>query len=792
LHRSLRRSVRLCWVPALALALALGFLATDSGHRLRAISAVTSLRLGDTPVPAIDPTSPTGFEAGQHRLILPTAGTDGYHWILQTERILAGEGLRIRRTTVDNAPHGREVHWSSLPRWWLAAVARARSVLDPGLSPALALEEVAAGAGALALAFLLLVGTPLLARRFGPVPASLFALSWVAVFPLYETFMAGIVDHHGFLAMSGFAGVIFLVAGGAGWVRDGTSGGARGLPVPDERSARRCFVAAGIVSGIGMWVSAATTIPLLAATTVGAVLAAGAPFGAGSLLGSGAEIDGVRPAPGLWRVWGAAGCATALVAYALEYAPQHLGVRLEVNHPLHALAWLAGGDLLARASWAVSRPFGLPPGPEAGQRRRWPWLAGSLLLASVPGVLVLTSSGRVFQLADPFLRGLHLQYIREFQGLGTHLAGLSGLQVIQSVSALPLVLLPAAAVVLLARGKGLRGRAWQLLGLCMVLAGVAFLHAATFASMRPLLAAAQVLPLDPVQATVAAHLAGLVLDVAAVALLFLWPLRRALLLQPADLARIALAAVPATALLVLTFWQVRWLAMASAALLALLVTAAAMGRAGSHAGERLRRVVPAGLVLLVLAPFPLMTALFPWRLGYPGTDEAPQVVARDVAHRLRSRVGQGEVVLAGPPVTTTWMIYFGGFRGLGTLYWENAEGLRATAALASAPDEAGAREEMERHGVTHLLVPSWEAFPSATGPVLPTAGTAGESLGAPPGPARSFLARTFASGSLPSWLVPIPYELPDTPALRNTTVRLYEVRTGGREEGSGGRRPSFP
>jgi hypothetical protein len=800
-------SVRLLWLPVLALSL--GFLALDTGHRLRTIGALTTLVSGQVPGPIPDPASPSGFKAGQHRLILPTAGADGYHWILLTERMLAGEGLRVRSTQVDNAPHGREVHWSSLPRWWLGTLAWARSAWNPELTLPRALEQVAAGGGALALGVLLLVLTPGLAWRFGGIAASIFAAAWVAVFPLYETFMAGMVDHHGFVAMAAFLGVIFLAAGGAGWVREGAAGAAvrHPLPIPERATARRWFVAAGVAGGVGLWISAATMIPVIAATAAGGVLSlwvagrSGEGAGAEEMerVGAGDEMDpgeaedqaeageglnegGARAAPGLWRAWGAAGCATALAAYLVEYAPGHMGLRLEVNHPLYALAWLGAGDLMARVGGVLSGGSSRPRGE--AHNRGWWWVGagGSLALLLAPAVLVLAGGGAVFLLSDPFLRGLHLEHIREFQGLAHHLGDLSGLHALQSVSALPLLLLPAAALVAPSRCRSRSDLARWVLAGGMVLGGAVLFHLLAVPWVQGALVGVVLQSAGPGGGGLLTHLAVGALDLAAVGLLFLLPLRSWSRATTPERSRLEVAAVPALSILALSFWQVRWLPTASAALLALGVVVAGLLMGRPRPGSRAWSVPGACLWVLILLPFPLFTLLFPWRFGYSASEEAMQVVARDVAHGLRARGGDGDLVVAAPPVTTTWLIYFGGVRGLGTLYWENLEGLRATASLASASHEGEAREILARHGATHLLLPSWEAFRYPDG-----AGKGGEDAGGKDSlgtaPEDAFLARLLSGDPPPGWLMAVPYEVPALAPLEGMRALLFEIRSAEAEGG---------
>jgi len=70
------------------------------------------------------------------------------------------------------------------------------------------------------------------------------------------------------------------------------------------------------------------------------------------------------------------------------------------------------------------------------------------------------------------------------------------------------------------------------------------------------------------------------------------------------------------------------------------------------------------------------------------------------------------------------MTYFGGLHGLGTLYWENRDGLKAAASIYGAPSLDVARERVMEHRITHLVFFTWDdlggttractaAFPSA-------------------------------------------------------------------------------
>lgn len=57
------------------------------------------------------------------------------------------------------------------------------------------------------------------------------------------------------------------------------------------------------------------------------------------------------------------------------------------------------------------------------------------------------------------------------------------------------------------------------------------------------------------------------------------------------------------------------------------------------------------------------------------------------------------------PDVGPWMAHFGGFRVVGSFYWENLDGLRDTCAFFTAEDDETARRIVEARGVTHVLIP---------------------------------------------------------------------------------------
>jgi len=321
---------------------------------------------------------------------------DAKWYIIHTEAFLSGESWRIRSTKLDNAPYGREVHWASFLIWALAGWA----TLLSWFSGSQAVEEVQRAAlsfGPVSFVVVAAAFATLVWRKFGPTTAGVAFVLVATASPVYNMFRAGEVDHHGFAALFCMACVFCLVAGGAGFAPTGSP------------SSNRWFIASGVFGGLALWVSASTTIPVIAACGLGALFA---------LLVLRCGDRGILVRPQVWWVWALAGAGTSLACYLVEYFPSALSWRLEVNHPLFALAWLGGGWTLALLSaWSAGRR-------DLTVQLRMPWprgavfttgiLALALLAVMVPLLVIRLAGSSVFAVSDPFLLRLHSDYIREF------------------------------------------------------------------------------------------------------------------------------------------------------------------------------------------------------------------------------------------------------------------------------------------------------------------------------------------------------------------------------------------
>src|SRR5687767_574370 len=47
----------------------------------------------------------------------PAFGADAQTWVRHALSLIEGDSVRLRYTTIDNAPAGREVHWNSAWAW---------------------------------------------------------------------------------------------------------------------------------------------------------------------------------------------------------------------------------------------------------------------------------------------------------------------------------------------------------------------------------------------------------------------------------------------------------------------------------------------------------------------------------------------------------------------------------------------------------------------------------------------------------------------------------------------------
>lgn len=623
------------------------FLAVGLGHLDRIVASSADPATQIQPFP--DTRSPTGFSRGMRAQTLDQCW-DGLMWIMQAQEAAREGALRARFTKTDNAPEGREIHWSQSVSWILRVAGWLHAAVA-GVPHGAGIEAAALWAMPVLFVSLVTAGGLFALRLCGEKPAALFVLALFTCGGLSSHMTFGQADHHGLAALAIIFSVFAL----------GVALGRSGFGSEQKSAAGRlpAAVLSGVSMSVAVWISASSALPVIAAAVAG--LAAGAAV----FCRPGGGVD-ARTFSSAVRQWSAAGAAGSLFFYLLEYFPAHLGLRLEVNHPLHAVAWLGGGDLVARlAEW---RGGALSPWQDL---RRLAGTLAALTAVVAPVAIVAVFSEAVFVPADPFVMWVHKAHISEFQNIAA-MWGKHGWIYPAGRFACPAAVL--AALVLGARDR--RG--------------------------------------------------------AALALIFGLPL--------VSLSALACA-------------QVRWGVLANAFALGCFPLAAGALFSAGLAGLRRQAGFAAILALFGFFGFiqvRLAGEAFQRRASplEPGADaNRLMLVCRRIAHEIAERMppGRRATVLSSPSVTLL-LCYFGGAKGLGSYYWENAPGLKAADALFMAESEEAFRELVQRHGVTHIVLPAEEMR------YLLSEGLGGAARFAGGAPPKPFLKRVVDKETTPVWL----------------------------------------
>ena len=391
--------------------------------------ADSSLRRFEANVQNLDPTAPPVAQIQSQRVFIDS---DSYYWLTYARQVLETGRVRIRSTAFDNAPDGREMHWSHPLIWSIAGLARGLQAM--GLPPPTALEWAGRAVMPLAGTLFMTLVFGLLIRRLDMKTAALVVAVLATSLAIQWDFHAFRPDHNG-LQMAAAAGMVLgLFLGGFGWQRRPEAAQLpSALPLPDNQTARRWFAVAGLCGATGLWLGATVFLFSLAAVSLAAALGfvvLNPPLHKKS--------PAYVPAPDLWRTWSRWGAAAALLFYAVEYAPAHFSMRLEANHPLYALCWLGCGECLrAVAEWR-----------RQGRRFAFARLvpaAGGLAAALALPLLVLFGPERLFFPKTLLMQRLHALNILEFMSLPRS-AGAGWPLVAANTLGVGLLALPLAAV----------------------------------------------------------------------------------------------------------------------------------------------------------------------------------------------------------------------------------------------------------------------------------------------------------------------------------------------------------
>lgn len=129
--------------------------------------------------------------------------------------------------------------------------------------------------------------------------------------------------------------------------------------------------------------------------------------------------------------------------------------------------------------------------------------------------------------------------------------------------------------------------------------------------------------------------------------------------------------------------------------------------------------------------------------------QALALLHRQMARTILDDAGDKPVCLLSSPNSSCLLSALGGFRTVGTLYWENVEGLKAAAAALNAQSDAEALALLKRHGITHVSLMSWENFIGPFFGILYPNPLPGKSYD------NSFGKRALFDKVIPAWMRPL-------------------------------------
>ncbi len=191
--------------------------------------------------------------------VYPGFAVDAEVWVRHALALLEGDDVRLRYTTIDNAPVGREVHWNSAWAWCIAGAGKIYHLFT-GTPIAQSVEKATIWLNPAAFFALIVILSTWATRRLGAIAGVFVAAAMLGNDRIYEGFFPSYVDHHGLLTVAVLATILGAVAMGGGWWRPDPA--ASGVALPDsEPAVRSGAVFSGFAGACGMWVSAASVIP---------------------------------------------------------------------------------------------------------------------------------------------------------------------------------------------------------------------------------------------------------------------------------------------------------------------------------------------------------------------------------------------------------------------------------------------------------------------------------------------------------------------------------------------------
>ncbi|MFZ4776817.1 MAG: tetratricopeptide repeat protein [Terrimicrobiaceae bacterium] len=150
---------------------------------------------------------------------------------------------------------------------------------------------------------------------------------------------------------------------------------------------------------------------------------------------------------------------------------------------------------------------------------------------------------------------------------------------------------------------------------------------------------------------------------------------------------------------------------------------------------------------------------------------------RKMARAILDSAGNTPVVLLSSPNSSCLLSAIAGFKTLGTLYWDNVEGLKAAAAGLNAQSDDEALAFIKKHGITHVSLMTWENFVEPFFHILYPKPVPGKVLD------QSFGKRALADRQIPVWARPLVFPPNDlTKGLQQQVLMLQVAPEQGLNE----------
>jgi tetratricopeptide (TPR) repeat protein len=134
-----------------------------------------------------------------------------------------------------------------------------------------------------------------------------------------------------------------------------------------------------------------------------------------------------------------------------------------------------------------------------------------------------------------------------------------------------------------------------------------------------------------------------------------------------------------------------------------------------------------------------------------GSGQLLALLHRDMAKAILQNANGKPVTVLSSPNSSCLLATMGGFQTMGTLYWENVEGLKTAAQMLNAQSDDEALKMLQERGITHVSLMTWENFIEPYFKLIYPNPTSGKSV------ENSFGYKALFKKELPSWARPIPY-----------------------------------